>query len=137
MSTNSRVAVLGKKKKKILKVFLFVGFLPLLLIFLVLYLHICFWLASRIEPKNTDHFFVIRLYSTSLLQLILNSTKLTSRLTSTDANYNAFFDDQSSVVEKFEYMTRDYVSSNSIGAQRVKNACGAFRNFCEEKTLDG
>ncbi|XP_027155342.1 histidine-containing phosphotransfer protein 1-like [Coffea eugenioides] len=28
-------------------------------------------------------------------------------------------------------------SSSSIGAQRVKNACGAFRNFCEEKNLDG
>lgn len=25
----------------------------------------------------------------------------------------------------------------SIGAQRVKNMCVAFRNFCEEKNLDG
>ncbi|XP_042048542.1 histidine-containing phosphotransfer protein 1-like [Salvia splendens] len=28
-------------------------------------------------------------------------------------------------------------SSSSIGAQRVKNMCVAFRNFCEEKNLDG
>ncbi|XP_009786497.1 histidine-containing phosphotransfer protein 1-like [Nicotiana sylvestris] len=28
-------------------------------------------------------------------------------------------------------------SSSSIGAQRVKNACVAFRNFCEEKNLEG
>nr|GMD17111.1 histidine-containing phosphotransfer protein 1-like [Ipomoea batatas] len=28
-------------------------------------------------------------------------------------------------------------SSSSIGAQRVKNACVSFRNFCEEKNLDG
>ncbi|XP_071923884.1 histidine-containing phosphotransfer protein 1 isoform X2 [Coffea arabica] len=29
------------------------------------------------------------------------------------------------------------VATALIGAQRVKNACGAFRNFCEEKNLDG
>ncbi|XP_008223072.1 PREDICTED: histidine-containing phosphotransfer protein 1 [Prunus mume] len=28
-------------------------------------------------------------------------------------------------------------SSSSIGAQRVKNACIAFRNFCEEQNTDG
>ncbi|CAA3002463.1 histidine-containing phosphotransfer 1-like [Olea europaea subsp. europaea] len=28
-------------------------------------------------------------------------------------------------------------SSSSVGAQRVKNACAAFRNFCEDKNLDG
>ncbi|XP_057483532.1 histidine-containing phosphotransfer protein 1-like [Actinidia eriantha] len=28
-------------------------------------------------------------------------------------------------------------SSSSIGAQRVKNVCAAFRNFCEMKNLDG
>ncbi|OIT39486.1 PREDICTED: histidine-containing phosphotransfer protein 1-like [Nicotiana attenuata] len=28
-------------------------------------------------------------------------------------------------------------SSSSIGAQRVKNACVAFKNFCEEKNLEG
>ncbi|GER32976.1 histidine-containing phosphotransfer protein [Striga asiatica] len=28
-------------------------------------------------------------------------------------------------------------SSSSIGAQRVKNTCVVFRNFCEEKSLDG
>ncbi|EYU38122.1 hypothetical protein ABFS82_14G195700 [Erythranthe guttata] len=28
-------------------------------------------------------------------------------------------------------------SSSSIGAHRVKNMCVAFRNFCEEKNLDG
>ncbi|KAM7514606.1 hypothetical protein LguiA_004189 [Lonicera macranthoides] len=28
-------------------------------------------------------------------------------------------------------------SSSSIGAQRVKNVCIAFRNFCEEKNLEG
>ncbi|XP_022851065.1 histidine-containing phosphotransfer protein 1-like isoform X1 [Olea europaea var. sylvestris] len=28
-------------------------------------------------------------------------------------------------------------SSSSVGAQRVKNACVALRNFCEEKNLDG
>ncbi|KAL3626045.1 peroxiredoxin type-2 [Castilleja foliolosa] len=28
-------------------------------------------------------------------------------------------------------------SSSSVGAQRVKNMCVAFRNFCEEKNLDG
>ena len=26
---------------------------------------------------------------------------------------------------------------NSIGAQRVKNGCIAFRNFCEEQNVDG
>ncbi|XP_043711151.1 histidine-containing phosphotransfer protein 1-like isoform X1 [Telopea speciosissima] len=28
-------------------------------------------------------------------------------------------------------------SSSSIGAQRVKNACVAFRNFCEEQNTEG
>ncbi|KAK2978564.1 hypothetical protein RJ640_006683, partial [Escallonia rubra] len=28
-------------------------------------------------------------------------------------------------------------SSSSIGAQRVKNACVAFRNYCEEKNVEG
>ncbi|KAA8543187.1 hypothetical protein F0562_021318 [Nyssa sinensis] len=28
-------------------------------------------------------------------------------------------------------------SSSSIGAQRVKNVCVAFRNYCEEKNLEG
>ncbi|KAL7172277.1 hypothetical protein ACSBR2_031884 [Camellia fascicularis] len=28
-------------------------------------------------------------------------------------------------------------SSSSIGAQRVKNVCVGFRNYCEEKNLDG
>ncbi|KAL6968388.1 peroxiredoxin type-2 [Sarracenia purpurea var. burkii] len=28
-------------------------------------------------------------------------------------------------------------SSSSIGAQRVKNVCAAFRNFCEENNVDG
>ncbi|XWS08672.1 hypothetical protein CRYUN_Cryun40dG0021400 [Craigia yunnanensis] len=28
-------------------------------------------------------------------------------------------------------------SSSSIGAQRVKNACVAFRNFCEEQNIEG
>ncbi|PSS14646.1 Histidine-containing phosphotransfer protein [Actinidia chinensis var. chinensis] len=28
-------------------------------------------------------------------------------------------------------------SSSSIGAQRVKNVCVAFKNFCEEKNLEG
>ncbi|KAL8513501.1 hypothetical protein ACS0TY_012823 [Phlomoides rotata] len=28
-------------------------------------------------------------------------------------------------------------SSSSIGAQRVKNMCVAFRNYCEEKNLNG
>ncbi|PSR86276.1 Histidine-containing phosphotransfer protein [Actinidia chinensis var. chinensis] len=28
-------------------------------------------------------------------------------------------------------------SSSSIGAQRVKNVCAAFRNLCEGKNLDG
>ncbi|XP_073314935.1 histidine-containing phosphotransfer protein 1-like isoform X1 [Primulina huaijiensis] len=28
-------------------------------------------------------------------------------------------------------------SSSSIGAQRVKNMCVAFRGFCEQKNLDG
>ncbi|XP_019197548.1 PREDICTED: histidine-containing phosphotransfer protein 1-like [Ipomoea nil] len=28
-------------------------------------------------------------------------------------------------------------SSSSIGAQRVKNVCVSFRNFCNEKNLDG
>ncbi|XP_016577355.2 histidine-containing phosphotransfer protein 1 [Capsicum annuum] len=28
-------------------------------------------------------------------------------------------------------------SSSSIGAQRVKNACIAFKNFCEEKNMEG
>ncbi|CAA0825504.1 Histidine-containing phosphotransfer protein 5 [Striga hermonthica] len=28
-------------------------------------------------------------------------------------------------------------SSSSIGAQRVKNSCVAFRNFCEQNNLDG
>uniref|UniRef100_A0A5B7AJV7 Histidine-containing phosphotransfer protein n=1 Tax=Davidia involucrata TaxID=16924 RepID=A0A5B7AJV7_DAVIN len=28
-------------------------------------------------------------------------------------------------------------SSSSIGAQRVKNKCAAFRNYCEEKNLEG
>ncbi|CAI9781142.1 unnamed protein product [Fraxinus pennsylvanica] len=28
-------------------------------------------------------------------------------------------------------------SSSSVGAQRVKNACVDFKNFCEEKNLDG
>ena len=26
---------------------------------------------------------------------------------------------------------------NSVGAQRVKNACVAFRNFCEEQNAEG
>ncbi|XP_010242577.1 PREDICTED: histidine-containing phosphotransfer protein 1 isoform X2 [Nelumbo nucifera] len=28
-------------------------------------------------------------------------------------------------------------SSSSIGAQRVKNVCIAFRNFCEEQNIEG
>ncbi|KAM0062716.1 putative signal transduction histidine kinase, phosphotransfer (Hpt) domain, HPT domain superfamily [Helianthus debilis subsp. tardiflorus] len=28
-------------------------------------------------------------------------------------------------------------SSSSIGAQRVKNVCVVFRNYCDEKNLDG
>ncbi|XP_059660547.1 histidine-containing phosphotransfer protein 1-like [Cornus florida] len=28
-------------------------------------------------------------------------------------------------------------SSSSIGAQRVKNVCVGFRNFCEEKNIEG
>ncbi|CAK9158351.1 unnamed protein product [Ilex paraguariensis] len=28
-------------------------------------------------------------------------------------------------------------SSSSIGAQRVKNACIAFRNYCEEENIEG
>lgn len=28
-------------------------------------------------------------------------------------------------------------SSSSIGAQRVKNACIAFRNFCDEQNIEG
>ncbi|KAE8076901.1 hypothetical protein FH972_015522 [Carpinus fangiana] len=28
-------------------------------------------------------------------------------------------------------------SSSSVGAQRVKNACVAFRNFCEEQNAEG
>ncbi|MCE3216114.1 hypothetical protein HAX54_004957 [Datura stramonium] len=50
-----------------------------------------------------------------------------------------FFDDQQVVNFKQvdAHVHQFKGSSSSIGAQRVKNVLIAFRNFCEEKNLDG
>ncbi|KAL6563840.1 hypothetical protein OROGR_002799 [Orobanche gracilis] len=52
-----------------------------------------------------------------------------------DALIHQFKGSSSSSIDTFFLLST--VKNTSIGAQRVKNLCVAFRNVCEEKNLDG